>query len=153
MVFEFTTEIDAPARAVFAFHEAPDAFARLTPPWENVRVVRGGGSIAIGTRVLIQVALGPVPLVWEAEHTQYEKDRVFVDVQRGGPFRRWEHTHRFEDLPGGRSRLIDHIECEFPLGALGRLVGGPMVRRRLERLFEFRHRVTREACARATKSA
>ena len=42
--------------------------------------------------------------------------------------------------------LVDHIEYELPLGALGRIFGGWFARRQLARLFEFRHRVTKEAC-------
>jgi hypothetical protein len=42
--------------------------------------------------------------------------------------------------------LIDRIEYELPLGALGRIFGSGFARRKLERMFEFRHRVTKEAC-------
>jgi ligand-binding SRPBCC domain-containing protein len=41
--------------------------------------------------------------------------------------------------------LEDTIEYELPLGAIGRLVGGPLVRRKLKRLFAYRHDVTRQA--------
>ena len=33
------TRIPAPAAEVFQWHDRPDAFEQLTPPWESVRVV------------------------------------------------------------------------------------------------------------------
>jgi ligand-binding SRPBCC domain-containing protein len=41
--------------------------------------------------------------------------------------------------------LEDSILYALPFGALGRWVGGPLVRARLEKMFSYRHRVTREA--------
>lgn len=133
---------------VFAFHEAPDALESLTPPWERVRILRRGGSLLPGARVTMAVRIGPFWRTWEAEHTRYRKDAFFEDVQVRGPFARWRHLHRFEEAPGGCCRLIDEIEYELPLGALGRVAGGRLVERKLERLFAFRHEVTRRAVER-----
>src|SRR5262249_50926980 len=43
--------------------------------------------------------------------------------------------------------LEDRIEYAMPYGALGALFGGPAVRRRLARLFDYRHRVTAQDVA------
>jgi uncharacterized protein len=43
------------------------------------------------------------------------------------------------------SVLEDAIEYELPFGAIGWLVGRPVVQRKLKRLFAFRHAVTRQA--------
>jgi uncharacterized protein len=47
-------------------------------------------------------------------------------------------------------RLEDRIEYELPFGALGNFFGGWLVRRRLERVFAYRHRVTAEAMRAST---
>jgi hypothetical protein len=82
---------------------------------------------------------------WVFEHRDYEEGRQFRDVQVEGPFRRWDHTHRF--IPDGPQAcwLEDRIEYELPLGIIGDLFGGWLVRRKLQRMFEYRHRVTAEA--------
>jgi ligand-binding SRPBCC domain-containing protein len=67
-----------------------------------------------------------------------------VDEMRRGPFKRWRHEHLFEAHEDG-CRLTDRIEYEAPLGVLGRLADPIMVRPRLRKMFEYRHRVTREA--------
>ena len=48
-------------------------------------------------------------------------------------------------LPGG-TRLIDEVDYALPLGPLGALFGGALVRRKLEAMFVFRHQATLAAC-------
>jgi ligand-binding SRPBCC domain-containing protein len=38
--------------------------------------------------------------------------------------------------------LTDYIQYELPLGLAGKVLGGWFVRRKLVRLFKYRHRVT-----------
>ncbi|NUQ74265.1 MAG: SRPBCC family protein [Polyangiaceae bacterium] len=147
-IFEKRTRIEAPPDEVFAFHELPDALERLTPPFESVRVLEKTRGIKTGARVVLLTKIGPINARWVAEHTAYEQGRMFKDRQVKGPFAKWEHTHLFEPDGEGGTWLIDRVEYELPLGALGRLFGGGFARRKLERMFEFRHRVTKEACER-----
>jgi ligand-binding SRPBCC domain-containing protein len=135
-------DVDAPVEALWAFHERPDVLELLQPPWERAEVLQPPRSLEVGTRVLVRVRVGPVPVLFEAEHIAYERGRRFVDRMVRGPFRSWVHEHRFEPRGAG-ARLIDDVEYELPLGALGRLAGGAFARRRLERMFDFRHQVTR----------
>jgi ligand-binding SRPBCC domain-containing protein len=144
----YQTLIDAPPRRVFAFHEEPDALSRLLPPGETARVEVPPRSLETGTRVVVRTRVGRFWVTIVAEHVAYEKDVLFVDEMREGPFRHWRHEHRFEPVAGGRTRLVDSIEYELPFGRLGALLGGWMVRRRLDRMFDHRHRITREACER-----
>ena len=143
--FEKRSLIHAPPERVFAFHEQEGALERLSPPWEPVKIVeRTGRGLEAGTRVVLEMRLGPVPLRWTAEHVAYDPPRMFKDVALSGPFRRWEHEHRVEPADGG-AWLIDHVEYELPLEPLSR-VAGFYVRRRLSRMFEHRHEVTRRWC-------
>jgi ligand-binding SRPBCC domain-containing protein len=139
------TRIPASAEAVFAWHAAPDALQRLTPPWTRVRVVTRSGGIEPGARVLLEISFGPLRLRWLAEHRDWIPGREFTDVQLAGPFACWHHTHRF--LPYGRDECIleDEVRYALPLGRLGDWLAGWYVRRQLERLFAFRHRVTLSA--------
>jgi ligand-binding SRPBCC domain-containing protein len=137
------SRIGAPPERVFAFHESAGAIERLTPPWERVAVESGGGSIRPGARVTLRTGFGPFRLRWVAEHTEYDPPRLFADRQVTGPFASWYHQHRMLDDGRGGTLLRDEIEYELPLGWLGRLLGGAMVRRKLVRLFDYRHEVTR----------
>lgn len=145
-IFEKRTRIAASAERVFAFHEEPGAHQRLTPAWAGQRILQAAKSLAVGERAVAEVTIGPVKRILVAEHTAYEPGRMFRDRQITGPFAKWEHTHLVEPDGDGAAYLVDHIEYELPLGVLGRIFGGWLARRQLERLFEFRHRVTKEAC-------
>ena len=145
MKFLHESRIAAPPQAVWDFHERPGALPMLTPPWEKVRLVEGGDSILPGSRVVLETRLGPFPLRWVAEHTEYDPPRLFADRQVSGPFARWYHRHHFLDDGDGGTILRDEVDYEVPMGAIGRLLGGRFVRRKLERMFAYRHRVTREA--------
>ena len=128
---------------VFAWHERPGAFARLNPPWEPVKVLRSDNSIRDGARVTISVPAGPGPLrhlrlPWTVEHRDYIEHRQFRDVQVHGPFAKWEHTHRFESAGGEETILEDRIEYALPLPLAA---GTGVVRRKLGRLFTYRHAI------------
>jgi uncharacterized protein len=150
--FIYRSQMPASADVVYAWHAKPDALSLLTPPWENARVIERTGSIEQpGSRVKIRLRAGPLLQTWTAEHTACEPGRMFRDVMIAGPFRRWEHTHLF--IPDGRNKswLEDRVEYEFPLGWFGKLVGGAYTRRRLSRMFAWRHRITAEAVGQEVK--
>jgi ligand-binding SRPBCC domain-containing protein len=142
LTFVKRTHLPVSAEDLFRFHAEPDAFERLSPPWENVEVVsRTHEGLVEGSRLTIR--LGGFPGgTWVAEITDVCEGRGFRDVMVTGPFARWEHRHRF--LPDGprASILEDRIEYALPLGFLGRLFGAGFVRRRLSKMFAWRHDAT-----------
>jgi ligand-binding SRPBCC domain-containing protein len=140
------TRFPVSAEQLFAWHAEPAALERLTPPWEHARVIRRTGTIRdIGARVEIRVRIGPFWRTWISEHTAFEEGRMFRDIQIKGPFARWEHTHSFEPDGASACYLEDRVEYALPLGALGRMVAGRYVRRKLDRLFTYRHEFTAAA--------
>ncbi|MFZ1865071.1 MAG: SRPBCC family protein [Polyangiales bacterium] len=146
MRFVKESVIRASAETVFAFHEAPNAFERLQPPWQETDIVQPPESLEVGTRVILRAKFGPVWQTIVAEHVAYEPGKMFADKMVEGPFPKWVHKHVVTPKDENECILTDDIEYDLPLGVVGRLFGGWFARRNLERLFEFRHRVTREAC-------
>jgi ligand-binding SRPBCC domain-containing protein len=150
-VFIYRSRIDAPAAKVYAWHALPNALERLTPPWEHIKVIERTGGIESGSRVVLQSGRWPFRRRWIAEHQGFQTGRYFSDIQVSGPFAYWKHTHTF--VPDGSAAcfLEDRVEYSLPFGALGRLFAGWYVRRKLMRLFKYRHEVTaREAVAQAS---
>lgn len=146
--------MDVSARALYDWHMRPGAFQRLVPPWQKVRLLeQTGPADEEGTRLFLSVPLGPFRRLWVAEHRDVIEGRQFVDVQIQGPFARWVHTHRFLDREGGGSFLEDAIELELPLGAIAEKLGGFLVRRQLERVFDYRHRITASDLASSSSSS
>lgn len=145
ILFVYSSRIAASAERLFLWHAEPAALERLTPPWEKMEVVESAAGIRDGDHGVLRVRFGPFPMLWKFEHRDYQEGRQFRDVQTAGPFRRWEHTHIFIAEGPDACRLEDHIEYELPFGILGRLFGGWLIRGKLARTFEYRHRVTAEA--------
>ena len=151
MIFSKQSVIRASPERVFGFHELPDALKRLTPPWEPTRVVCAAAGLRVGSTALVETRLlGLLRVRWLAEHTAYDPPRMFEDVQVEGPFKSWRHRHFVEPHEKG-ALLRDEVEYETPLGVLGRLAAPLLVEPRLRRLFEYRHRVTREWCEGAAR--
>ena len=138
------SEIAAPVEKVFAFHEKPQALIELTPPWERTEVIQLAGSIKLGTRTILKTFIGPIPQLWEAEHIEYDPPHLFADIQRRGPFAYWYHKHRFEPTESGTTLMIDEIEYALPMGWIGNLVGGAFVRSKLQKVFDYRHKILAE---------
>lgn len=135
------SRIQAPIEAVFGWHERRDAFERLAPPWEDVRIEKLEG-IARGDRVVLTQKNGPLRTRWIAVHGDLKPPYEFRDFQLHGPFARWEHVHRF--VPDGDQAcyLEDDIDYTLPVGNLGDAVAGNLVESRIRQAFAYRHAVT-----------
>lgn len=141
--FQRRTRIECPATELYRWHARPAAFERLTPPWTQVEIVERTGGIESGSRVVMRLHNGPLATRWVAEHRDTIEGEQFSDVQIEGPFSRWEHRHRFEAAGAHESILEDRIDYEPPLGALGEFVGGDWIHHMLDRMFRYRHAITR----------
>lgn len=125
------------AETAFAWHLRAGAIDRLLPPWQNVRVIEKTGRIdEPGSEVVLKMALGPFRTRLRARHVDLQAGRSFSDEMIEGPFPRWLHVHAVEPH-GDTARLVDTVDLELPLGAVGRL-GSRVARRELERMFSFR---------------
>ena len=60
-----------------------------------------------------------------------------MDIQRKGPYRLWEHKHYFQPIDGG-VEMTDIVSYQVPMGVLGRMVNGILVKRKLKQIFEYR---------------
>lgn len=146
MQFVKESVIAATPERVFSFHELHDAFVRLVPPWENAKIIQKADISVIGSQAIIeQKIFGIVPSRWVAEHTAYDPPQMFEDVQISGPFASWRHKHIIEPHEDG-AILRDEIEFEPPLSFIGELVAPLFILPRLEKMFDFRHKMTKEWC-------
>lgn len=138
--------IRASPERVFQFHEQPDALTLLTPPWEQARVIQSARISDVGSRAIVEInVLGLFKRKWIAEHTLYNPPNLFEDIQIEGPFKSWRHRHIVESHQEG-AVLRDEISYEPPMGFLGRLISPLFVERRLKKVFNYRHEVTRGWC-------
>ena len=135
------TKINVPVEMLFAWHARDGAISRLTPPWAPLKMIsRSGLGIQKGVKVAFRISIFKIPMIWEAEHIDYQENKVFKDRQVKGPFSRWEHTHRFIADGKENSIMEDKLEFELPFGFLSWPFYG-FARKEFERMFSYRHRV------------
>lgn len=130
---------DVSLHKLFSWHEKDGVIKRLTPCWEKVFILSQTGSISENPNVFFKVKAGPFWLDYVAKHIGYEKDKIFVDIQEKGPFKKYKHSHIFNRLDDNRSQLKDQIEFEMPLHFLTKY----FVLRKFKRMFQYRHTITR----------
>jgi len=146
--FNYESIIGAPANLVFDWHHDPAAIEKLTPPWEPVKVLGTPASIdETGSRTTLELSMfGVMRLHWVAEHRNYKPGKSFQDVQISGPFASWCHTHAVETIDDNSCLYKDSIDYQLPLGRLGDLFGGWFVRRKLKKMFCYRHQLVKQEC-------
>jgi len=150
MQFIKESVIRAAPEKVFAFHALADAIERLIPPWENARIIQKADISKIGSQAIIeQKIFGLIPSRWIAEHTKYEPPREFEDVQISGPFKSWRHRHIISPHADGAT-LRDEIEFEPPLWIFGAFAAPVFILPKIEKMFAYRHEVTRKWCEKET---
>ncbi len=167
--FEAEHWIAAPLPGVFAFFADPRNLPHIMPPRQGTKLVKltlvpprfpartappdAERMAGVGTVIVFKFRVIPhVPVheKWMALITGFSLNEYFSDMQKEGPFRRWEHTHSFEarTIEGRQGTVIrDVVEYEVGFGVIGslleKLVFQGMVRRSfahrqqaLERIFE-----------------
>ena len=78
---------------------------------------------------------------WTARIMHWEPPKSFVDEQVRGPYRIWEHAHRFRE-DGDGTIVEDEVRYVLPFWPLGE-VFHPLVRLQLQRIFRYRQAAVR----------
>ncbi len=120
----------------FAFFANPQNLAAITPPWLGFEILEAPSAAHAGALMLYRLRIKGVPVRWLTEITAWHPPRSFTDVQRAGPYRLWEHTHRLAPVEGG-TEIYDHVRYRVPGGQLARLVDR-FVRPLLDEIFDYR---------------
>ncbi len=122
------------------FFSSPANLQLITPPEMDFTVI----SLHHGSRIypgqIIEYKLKPllgIPVYWMTEITHVQSREFFVDEQRFGPYRLWHHQHHFRSIDGG-VEMTDIVHYKLPLAFVGRLVHWLLVRKKLERIFQYR---------------
>jgi ligand-binding SRPBCC domain-containing protein len=140
-----SVDIDAPIDALYRFHLDTRNAPLISPDAAVFEGIEGTFPVQAGSRVVLRVKQPPIPITqtWRILIAEIEVDRRVVDVAERSPFAYWRHEHRFAPLPGGGTRMTDHVTYALPFGPLGRLADRYVGRRQLEKMFAERQRKTK----------
>jgi ligand-binding SRPBCC domain-containing protein len=161
---QFEQWLPVPVERIFLFFANPGNLPRIMPPKTETELSRvklvpppgvltdqatvtdrlplagAGSEIVTSFRILPFL---PFRAGWIALITEFEWDHHFADVQKKGPFKRFQHRHEFsrqrrDGVEG--TRVQDVIEYEIGYGLLGALAETLFVSRQLRQTFEYRQK-------------
>lgn len=155
--FDDAVTVAAPIERVWAYYQkVREALPELSPAEAGLRIESVKPEPAQKGTVVTMTARAPVlgRIKWVAEYIGFQPPEkpvgggpvagFFTDLQRKGPFKAWQHTHGFEALEGGRTRLTDHVEYQVPGGPLAGLANALVVKGQLKKMFDYRRKVLAE---------
>ncbi len=139
------TKVNGSLSEVWEFFSSPRNLSRITPPDMGFEIRTKDLPNAIQEGLNIEYKVRPafkIPTKWVTEIGAVEKEHYFVDTQKHGPYRKWEHSHVFEETEDG-VLMTDHVVYELPGGSLGE-VASSWVEGRLNDIFDYREHVIQE---------
>jgi ligand-binding SRPBCC domain-containing protein len=77
---------------------------------------------------------------WHSKIT-FLRAHEYIDEMLSGPFKKWRHLHRFRNIDGKQTEIIDEAESELPYSILGKLFER-YAYKQLQNIFEYRKSAT-----------
>jgi ligand-binding SRPBCC domain-containing protein len=136
-VFESSLWLPRKREEVFPFFADAANLEAITPPSLTGHILTPRPiEMRAGTTIDYQLRIKGFPARWRTLISAWEPPFRFVDEQLRGPYRRWHHTHTFEEHDGG-TLCKDRVEYDM-LG--GWLVNKFLVRGDIETIFGWRRK-------------
>lgn len=121
------------------FFSSPKNLQKITPSEMGFNILFGGDRPAYPGQI-IEYTVKPlfgIPMYWMTEITQVKEKEFFIDEQRVGPYQMWHHQHFFKAIEGG-VEVEDLVHYRLPFGPIGDLGHAILVKRELNKIFDYR---------------
>ena len=133
--------IPRPVDQVFRFFSQPENLQNLTPANMKFQLLADTPvEMKEGLELSYKLRVKGIPMGWTSRITLWDPPHAFADIQLKGPYKTWDHTHRFSQ-DGSGTRVVDEVFYHAP-GP--RWLERAIVRPDIERIFTFRHSTLEE---------
>jgi ligand-binding SRPBCC domain-containing protein len=140
-IIQLETVIHAPIQDCFDVSLSVDAHtASMAASGERVVGGVSTGLMSLGDTVTWRARHFGIPFRMTSMITSYDRPARFIDEQQTGPFRRWQHEHRFAALGDRETLMIDEVDFRSPVGPIGRAVDHLILQRYMSQLLRGRNR-------------
>ena len=136
-MFENSFTVGTSITKVWDFYTQIRHLELITPPSIGLKIIHCSSPyIKDGHLVTISGKMILFDRKWTSKIT-ISRLHQYVDEMTHGPFKKWRHTHNFEEVEGGLTLVSDKVEFELPNYLGGRLMEG-LVKRNLQKIFDYR---------------
>jgi ligand-binding SRPBCC domain-containing protein len=139
--------IESPIERVWHFYTDVKHLETITPKEIELKIIRTtnqnivqGQEIWVSGKIFKKMGRR---MKWHSKIT-FLKSHEYIDEMLLGPFKKWKHLHRFHNIEGKQTEIIDEVEFELPYGILGKLIEG-YAYKQLQNIFEYRKITTIKA--------
>lgn len=121
------------------FLSDPQNLKVITPDHMGFHILSGGDRRMFPGQIIVYTVspFRGFSTRWVTEITHVIEGEYFVDEQRFGPYALWHHKHFLKEVDEG-VEMEDIIDYKLPLGRLGQAMHPFLVKRQLERIFDYR---------------
>ena len=133
--------VSAPIEKVWIFYTDIKHLEIITPQKLNLKVIdTTNDKISTGQECTISAKM-LTRKRWRSKIvacSPYE----YTDEMLEGPFKKWKHVHKFNEISRNETEIIDEIDFELSYGIIGRLANSYIIHV-LEKIFENRRVATK----------
>lgn len=136
---ERTQRIPISLEEAWQFFQNPSNLSKITPSEMGFQILSEVPD-QMYSGLFIHYKVTPllgIRMNWTTEITHVKKPHYFVDEQRVGPYRIWHHEHHFKEINGG-VEMLDRVNYQLPLGAIGKMIHPLIVEKKLNEIFNHR---------------
>jgi ligand-binding SRPBCC domain-containing protein len=142
-MFSLKTEqiLNAPIEKVFPFFATPENLEKITPDDLGFTIKTPRPLVMKkGATFEYTIKLGFIRFPWITIIKEYDPPRMFQDIQKFGPYKKWEHTHEFIEM-GEQTKIIDKVDYDLFPKFLGKIINKLFIQNKVTKIFEFRKRI------------
>lgn len=143
LTFRKSVTINVNKEKIFNFHLDTTNISVISPPFPKVlKVEMSEKPLKKGSKVSLEIDFLLFRQNWLIKISELVPGTLITDLQETGPFKFWEHNHRFTSEDGAVV-MMDEIRFLPPFGIFGWLAL-PFVYLQLYLMFSDRHRRTKK---------
>jgi ligand-binding SRPBCC domain-containing protein len=138
---QFTQLLPISLDEAWTFFSSPKNLNEITPDDMSFEIISGTEERMYAGQIItyrIKPMLN-IPMNWVTEITQSEDRHYFIDEQRFGPYKFWNHLHRFEATAEG-VLMTDILHYALPFGFLGEIMGKLFIHQKVNSIFRQREK-------------
>ena len=125
------------------FFSSASNLSKITPPEMSFKILSEIKDIPVYSGMEIDYIVKPlfaIPLRWKTLIDEVNEPLFFSDKQLKGPYKMWEHSHRFTITNKGLL-MVDDVKYQLPFSLIGELAHWLFVRKKVEQIFDFRFQI------------